>query len=150
MPKNLQAIRMSSLFVVFSFFVSLLPGFAQAGALRVGNPRSDSLIPSPVPTSHAFITYKADGRVGCRDATPEEARALKLRFGQPVHEISLDRQGSDRILEATSGGLQIILRATNQLENFPAAKTAFLNAAAHWQAIINTPITVVVDVDFGP
>jgi hypothetical protein len=141
---------MLSLFVVLMFLVSLLSGFAQAGALPRGNAAANSLMLSPVPTSHAFITYKDDGMVGCRDATPEEAQALKLRFGQPVHEITLDQQGKDRTLEATTGGLQIILRATNQLENFPAAKAAFLNAAAHWQTIINTPITVVIDVDFGP
>ena len=111
---------------------------------------SNRILPSPIPTSHAFITYKADEIVGCRDATAEEAQALKLRFGQPVHEISIDRQSGYRTLEAASSGLQIILRATNQLEIYPAAKAAFLNAAARWQAIISTPITVVVDVDFGP
>src|SRR5512138_2626858 len=106
MLKNFQAVRLLSLFVVFTFLVYWLSGFAQAGALRSSAAGSASLMLSPVPTSHAFITYKDDGMVGCRDATPEEAQALKLRFGQPVHEISLDRQGSDRILEVTSGGLQ--------------------------------------------
>jgi len=42
------------------------------------------------------------------------------------------------------------LRGTDQLENFPAAKAGFLNAAASWEALISTPITVVIDVDFGP
>jgi len=42
------------------------------------------------------------------------------------------------------------LRGTDQLEDFPDAKAGFLNAAATWEALISTPITVVIDVDFGP
>jgi hypothetical protein len=49
--------------------------------------------------------------------------------------------------EAT--GLTLVLRGTPQLERFPQAKSAFLRAAAVWQAAVQTPITVVVDVDFG-
>ena len=150
MPKNNQALKMLSLFLIFSFFITLPSAFTQAAGRPSRNAMSNRILPSPIPTSHAFITYKADEIVGCRDATAEEAQALKLRFGQPVHEISIDRQSGYRTLEAASSGLQIILRATNQLEIYPAAKAAFLNAAARWQAIISTPITVVVDVDFGP
>lgn len=47
-------------------------------------------------------------------------------------------------------GLRIILRATPQLEQFPQAKAAFLRAAQTWERLIQTPITVVLDVDFGP
>jgi uncharacterized protein (TIGR03437 family) len=47
-------------------------------------------------------------------------------------------------------GLKVNLRGTQQLEAFPAAKQAFLRAAARWEAIIQTPITVIIDVDFGP
>ncbi|HKP14056.1 MAG TPA: NF038122 family metalloprotease, partial [Blastocatellia bacterium] len=42
------------------------------------------------------------------------------------------------------------LRATEQLEGNPTAKAAFLRAAAMWESVITTPITVVIDVDFGP
>jgi hypothetical protein len=45
--------------------------------------------------------------------------------------------------------LQIILRGTPQLENFPEAKSAFLRAAETWENLIQTPITVIIDVDFG-
>jgi hypothetical protein len=47
-------------------------------------------------------------------------------------------------------GLRIILRATDQLEQFPEAKDAFLRAARAWEDVIATPITLVMDVDFGP
>jgi hypothetical protein len=52
--------------------------------------------------------------------------------------------------EAGPGGLQIILRGTSQLDQFPAAKAAFLKAASNWEAMITTPISIVIDVDFGP
>jgi CSLREA domain-containing protein len=47
-------------------------------------------------------------------------------------------------------GLRIILRATPQLEQFPQAKAAFLRAAQTWERWIRNPITIVLDVDFGP
>jgi hypothetical protein len=50
----------------------------------------------------------------------------------------------------TGAGLKIILRGTDQLEAFPAAKAGFLAAAQKWEAAISTPITIVIDVDFGP
>jgi len=64
-----------------------------------------------------------------------------------LHVISPNRS---KLLSAESTGLQIVLRGTTQLENFPTAKAAFLNAAATWESLINSPITVVIDVDFGP
>lgn len=49
-----------------------------------------------------------------------------------------------------AGGLNIILRATAQVEAYPAAMAAFERAAAVWEARIANPITIYVDVDFGP
>jgi len=48
-----------------------------------------------------------------------------------------------------SAGLRIVLHGTNQLEQNQNAKNAFIVAANRWEAIISTPITVVIDVDFG-
>src|SRR2546423_206579 len=39
---------------------------------------------------------------------------------------------------------------TAQLDQNPAAKAAFIKAAANWQAVIKTPITVIINVDYGP
>ena len=49
-----------------------------------------------------------------------------------------------------SAGLRIVLHGTSQLEQNQTAKNAFIVAANRWEAIISTPITVVIDVDFGP
>jgi len=52
-------------------------------------------------------------------------------------------------LQAASG-LQIILRATPELEANAQAKAAFLRAADLWASRIQSPTTVIIDVDFGP
>jgi hypothetical protein len=48
-----------------------------------------------------------------------------------------------------SAGLRIILRGTDQLKANQAAVDAFNKAANNWEAIIITPITIVIDVDYG-
>jgi len=45
---------------------------------------------------------------------------------------------------------KIILRATDQLMQYPDAILAFRRAAARWERVINVPITTVLDVDYGP
>lgn len=49
-----------------------------------------------------------------------------------------------------NAGLTILLRGTSQLDAFPGAKAGFQSAAAEWERYIVTPITVVINVDFGP
>ena len=95
-----------------------------------------------------FVLQNIDGTVACRDASSEESNALTNRDDQlPLHIISPPPpSGVDR----AETGLQIILRATQQLENFPLAKEAFLRAARTWESVIQSPITVIVDVDYGP
>jgi hypothetical protein len=95
-----------------------------------------------------LVLYKTAGGIGCRSAAPDEARLFSQRDqGEQLHRISPVDQFS---LEAKESRLQIILRATQQLEGFPEAKAAFLRAAAIWSDKIQTPITIVIDVDFGP
>ncbi|MGA9773275.1 MAG: NF038122 family metalloprotease [Blastocatellia bacterium] len=146
MQRAFRSVRKSSLSLLMISLVSLLP---TAGAASTSI-RQSRTRPLPVPESHAFINYRTDGRIGCREATEAEASALKRRANQSMHVISPTRSVSTQSLSAESAGLQIVLRATGQLENFPTAKAAFLNAAATWQSLISTPITVIIDVDFGP
>ena len=146
-----RVVRSLSVILSVMFFLSL--AFSHRGAVAAPAPRlgvRSGTVPLPVSGSRAFINYRHVGEVGCRDATEAEAHALKLRLGHPLHEISGEGRGRQQALEVQSAGLQIILRATNQLENYPLAKAAFLAAAERWQAVISTPITVIIDVDFGP
>jgi hypothetical protein len=98
------------------------------------------------------FTYSASGHVSrvidnqlvCSDALPEDTDILRRQDGESsLLVITPERDKTD------ATGLTLILRGTPQLERFPQAKSAFLRAAAAWQAAIRTPITVVVDVDFG-
>lgn len=85
------------------------------------------------------------GQVVCREATPEEMLWMKRRDPTlPLRVISPVR------LNQQQAGLRLILRATPQLDRFPQAKAAFLRAAQTWERLIQTQITVVLDVDFGP
>lgn len=95
-----------------------------------------------------FVLENVNGNVACRDASTEESNVLTNRDDvTPLHVISSPPpSGVDR----ADSGLQIILRATQQLENFPLAKEAFLRAAQTWESVIQSPITVIVDVDYGP
>jgi hypothetical protein len=97
-----------------------------------------------------FVIYDENGMSVCRGATPEEARELRKRDPNiPLHALSPISAKASESAEAAQGGLKIILRATPQLESNSAAKAAFLRAAAAWEAIIRSPITVVIDVDYG-
>lgn len=102
----------------------------------------------------AFVIYQgANGETVCRDATPDEARALHSGTSNVgLHQINHLKKDllvspSQTIESAT--GLTIILRATQQLEQNAEAKAAFIAAAAKWEALIKDPITIVIDVDFG-
>jgi hypothetical protein len=86
-----------------------------------------------------------EGEIVCREATPEEAAWMRRRDPTvPLHVISPLRTNQQQT------GLRIILRATPQLKQFPQAEAAFLRAAQTWERLIRNPITIVLDVDFGP
>src|SRR5215471_16117108 len=96
----------------------------------------------------AYIVEATPQGSVCRSATSEEAGMMAKRVPDPsLHVITPLHRGLRP--EAGPGGLQIILRGTGQLDQFPSAKAAFLKAAANWEAMITTPISIVIDVDFG-
>jgi hypothetical protein len=118
---------------------------------------------SPAPTyqassnGSAFIVYQgADGQTVCRDATLAEGRALKnTASSSGFHQINHLKNQTMLTASTRSGavlagsGLTIILRASSQLDQNPQAKAAFIVAAAKWEAVVQNPITVVIDVDYG-
>jgi hypothetical protein len=102
---------------------------------------------SAEPASGEYVLQQVDGSVLCRDATLQESATLNARDQSiSLQVISPDRSNA---IDPADAGLQIILRGTPQLENFPQAKSAFLRAAQTWENIIQSPITVIIDVDFG-
>src|SRR5262245_24585197 len=98
------------------------------------------------PQDAGFVISDQQGQITCRDATVEEARAMSRR--DPAQQLRVITPLTQD-LEQQQTGLKIILRGTSQLDGFPAARDAFVRAAAKWEAVIQNPITVIVDVDFG-
>ncbi|MEP6742559.1 MAG: NF038122 family metalloprotease [bacterium] len=104
----------------------------------------------------AFVIYQgSNGETVCRDATLAEGRALRgsassYGFHQINHLKNQTRLAGSNGETPTGAGLTIVLRASAQLEQNPQAKAAFIAAAARWEALIQDPITVVIDVDYGP
>ncbi|MBS1811208.1 MAG: NF038122 family metalloprotease [Acidobacteria bacterium] len=106
---------------------------------------------------NGFVTYSDGERSTCRDMSREETQRLQrdpeqLRqmrvITQRERDEVLGRRQTEAVLEATS--LKIILRSTAQLDGFPDAKAAFIRAAAAWEAQIKNPISIIIDVDYGP
>ncbi|MGI8565706.1 MAG: NF038122 family metalloprotease [Pyrinomonadaceae bacterium] len=105
-----------------------------------------------------FIIYQSNGEVACRDATEVEAREIDRR--DPDVELIILRNKSNDIglleteqysANAEATGLKIILRGTTRLDQqYPDVKAAFIRAAAVWESLIKSDITVVIDVDYGP
>jgi hypothetical protein len=118
----------------------------------------------PPEQGHAYIITMMDGRAVCRDATPAERLQILKRdpnvrtspIGPALNDggfqtgaAQTDSTGSNASANLTAGHLDIILRPTAQLQANAAALAAFQRAAATWENLITTEITVVVDVDFG-
>ncbi len=97
--------------------------------------------------SSGFVIVRGEHGTQCRSMTSQEEQALTA----VERSASLQPIGEERRTQLQQQtGLKINLRATSQLNNFTQARDSFLRAAAKWEAIIQSPITVVLDVDFGP
>ena len=131
----------------------------QDGSLLTSSPTPKSgTNGEPLAKSDGFIIHAHDGESVCRDATPEETRDIIRRNPylelRPINHLDIGREenGARAVVGngSNDGGLNIILRATSRLDANPQARDAFVRAAAAWEAVITSPITVVIDVDFGP
>jgi uncharacterized protein (TIGR03437 family) len=101
------------------------------------------------PLEGGSVLELRNGRLACRAATEEEVRAMQRDAGQQLRVIG-EEAFAPGAPEPARKGMKIILRGTQQLEQFPEAKAAFLRAAHAWELLIQNPITVVIDVDYGP
>src|SRR5215207_7689618 len=116
----------------------------------------------------SFVLYRNEkGETTCRVATPAERERIRangathvIYRGAPVRR-KVTGYGYDVLeynsVQDTSGlallpsaGLTIVLQGTAQLEANPTARNAFIAAANRWEAIISTPVTVTLSVDYGP
>src|SRR5215813_7715860 len=98
-------------------------------------------------TLGAFVHRLVENRAICIEAGVDQAH--KLRNRDPHLPLSVLVPAPDPAV-ASPAGLKIVLRVTSQLLGVPAAVDAFKRAAGQWEARIQTDITIIVDVDFGP
>ena len=109
-----------------------------------------------------FVLYRNErGETTCRPATRAERDQInsrhlggRTRVIYPGAPRKFDKPTGPQPLDSSnllpSAGLRIVLHGTTQLEQNQTAKNAFIAAANRWEAIVSTPITVLIDVDFGP
>lgn len=111
------------------------------------------------------VSQNERGETACREATSKDPQMTAARGGGgPMrviysgapHRKDMPHGSQLWTSDETAGlalqvsaGLRIVLHGTSQLEQNQTAKNAFIVAANRWEAIISTPITVVIDVDFG-
>ena len=92
------------------------------------------------------VTAGPDGTLRCDVATEREFARTRAVEDAPVRLTEVPR-----LLEgAELSPFRIVLRATDQLIERPQALLAFRRAAARWERVIQSPLTVVIDVDYGP
>ncbi|HLF83162.1 MAG TPA: hypothetical protein VI837_03210, partial [Blastocatellia bacterium] len=116
---------------------------AESHALGSASSRSSVLL-TGAPEPSNSVMYQTDGAAGCRNSTPEESVAIARR------DVTRELRSITPPGLQSAGGLQVILRATPELDANPQAKAAFLRAAEMWASRIQSPTTVIIDVDFGP
>jgi len=110
--------------------------------------------PADPPTEYEhFVVYQgADGNTTCREATLAEARELdKIKPVGLLPINHLNESPKPRLgAEDLPSHLTIILNATAALDANAPAKAAFVRAAAAWENRINSPVTIYINVDYGP
>jgi len=140
--------RFAAAFLVIT--LSILPSVLKvAGSVAPVLPESSSNLHGLVGPNRLgiFVSKMIDGRTYCIEASSEQAAALRDRDpNMPLNELlpGSNASGPQR------SGLKLILRGTAQLRGFPEATEAFKRAAARWEALVLSQLTVVIDVDFGP
>jgi hypothetical protein len=111
---------------------------------------------APTPVSGStdrdyFMVYAGpDGDAVCRAADAAERSELEKITPRNLRQINHVADKSVELNENTVSHLTIILRATTNLDNNAPAKAAFIRAAANWENLINSPVTIFIDADFGP
>src|SRR5262252_261222 len=122
-------------------------GYWPTAALRAGTRAGDAQDDkswSIAEEANGFVIIAGDAGASCREATSEESRYFEVR------DPSLTLRSINDFRVQADDGLHIELRSTPQLDGFPDAKAAFLRAAAKWESLIQSHISIIIDVDFGP
>ena len=98
-----------------------------------------------------FLVRETNRGADCHHASGAEVdrflQATDLNLRETTRDgLALKTKDLD---DQTESGLQIILRGTQQLESHPQALAAFQRAAEKWEELLQSNITIIIDVDFG-
>ncbi len=147
-PSETRLRRFTTLFLTFTLLTTSLAPLSLASVRRATADDQVSSQWRQMPGARqGVIVATEDGGTVCRVATKEEQALLaRNEVGEELIMLTAPDQQS---LQAADG-INIILRGTAQLNAFPDAKAGFIRAANTWRSLIKNPVTVVIDVDFGP
>jgi hypothetical protein len=109
--------------------------------------RSETPDSEPHPIGQTGYVYEErNGSISCRPVSVFETHYLKQVEGLRLRELA--RGG---LVPQAAGSINIVLRGTQQLDNFPSARQGFLTAVQTLTSRLQASraITVVIDVDFG-
>jgi hypothetical protein len=142
---NSCRIALCILVIALVLLVNHGTGISRAESHALGSASSNSsVLLTGAPETSNSVMYQTDGAAGCRNSTPEESVAIARR------DVTRELRSITPPGLQSASGLQIILRATPELDADPQAKAAFLRAADVWASRVESPTTVIIDVDFGP
>ncbi len=126
-----------------------LNAIAQGSHKQTKPKQAEEFIPV-IGSQDAYVISEANGQSVCREATSADlSRMQEQPARQP--ELHVIYGGSEDVnrLQQVQLGLRVTLRATAQLDGFPEARAAFIRAAQNWESRILSPITIIIDVDYG-
>jgi hypothetical protein len=117
---------------------------------REATPAERQRIMDARPGDGLHVIYKGAPRTRTAAGIVEEyPTGNDYSSGDDTSSTSAATTGSTLAALQPSAGLHIFLHGTAQLEANQDAKNAFIVAANRWEALISTPINVVIDVDYG-
>jgi hypothetical protein len=153
--------KLQKLHLAFSALLSCCLVFApfanpHLASANSGSQNSNQIHSEPIYHHHlqeaadsGYFVLRSEGeQIACQDALPDEVSFYNQR--DPDEELRILQSEASSIQAQAANGLTIILRATSQLDANTPAKAAFVRAADAWQTLIKSPITIYIDVDFGP
>jgi len=153
--------------LITSVGIASLVATAQIDTSAISSPGNIAINDKGSASAQAFVmTLNAQGEATCRLATPSERTRIMQRSGDSqVIYAGAPRRDASGVKDfgpnappneqfpnlQPSAGLRIVLHGTSQFNQSQnqAARNAFIVAANRWEALISTPVTVVLDVDFG-
>jgi hypothetical protein len=135
--------------------ILVLAIFLTSFGLTVSVQAQTSSTSSNIEYDHFMIERTADGDTVCREATFAERQQLEQIQPQKLQQINHTEANAlaSTPTDNANGHLTIILLATANLNSpdgdAPQAKAAFIRAAANWENVINSPVTIYLKADYG-